>query len=124
MKRGKKFTVFVDGVDLMYEIGEHGDYNKIFSSLEGMKKNSPCYKECGVGQCTLTFNKWVVKQDMGSKFKKGSAYSMKDWENNKDRIRLEGAERHLEYLEKLIEKQRSKVIELKVNMKGKKNVIK
>jgi len=49
-----------------------------------------------------------------------TTYSAEDLKNNADILRLESAQKHLEYLEEKVAKQKHKVIELKVKLREKK----
>jgi hypothetical protein len=115
----KKVTVFMDGVDWDYEVGEASDGNRVYPDLESIKKYNKCWEGCGVVECKLVFKKWVVESDWGKMMKTSKGYTQKELKENRDLIRLEGAERHLKQLEQLVDNQKHKVVSLKANLKKK-----
>lgn len=56
-------TVYVCGVDWQCEIGEASDGNKIYPSPQNLKKYGHGNSGCGIVECTISFNRWVEKQD-------------------------------------------------------------
>ena len=119
-KKNKKVTVFLDGVDFQYEIGEAPYGNTVYPDVESLKENNRCWEGCGIVECELVFKKWVFEQDWKRMSKDSVNYTAKELETNVDILRLESAKKHLEYLEELVCKQKQKVINLKVDLKGKK----
>ena len=117
----KKVKVFIDGIDWQYEIGEAADGNKVYPDVDCLKAENRCWEGCGIVECELIFKKWVVEHDWNKMAKGSKSYSVDELKNNSDLIRLESAQKHLEYLEDKVSKQKHKVIEMKANLKkGKK----
>ena len=115
----KKVTVFLDGVDFQHEIGEAPDGNTVYPDVDSLKENNRCWEGCGIVECELVFKKWVVENDWKVMSKGSKTYTAKELENDPDRIRLESARKHLEYLEKKVDKQLQKVVNLTINLKEK-----
>lgn len=64
----KKITVYVDGTDWLWEVGEASDGNKVFPSIEALKEYSKCWKGCGIVKCDLVIKDWVVLPDNEERF--------------------------------------------------------
>lgn len=116
----KKIIVYVDGVDWQHEIGEASDGNKVYPSINCLKKYSRCWDGCGIVECELVLKKWVVEHNWNKMAKSSKIYTAKELEENYDILRHESAQKHLEYLEELVSKQKHRVIDLKVNLKKRK----
>jgi hypothetical protein len=80
----------------------------------------PSWDGCGIVECELVFKKWVSEHDWKKMSRDSTTYSAEDLKNNADILRLESAQKHLEYLEEKVAKQKHKVIELKVKLREKK----
>lgn len=119
MKKKKKVehVVYLDGTDFKYEIGHASDGNKVYPSLDCLKKYSPCWEECGVVECKLTLEEWVVPENWELSMKNSVSCSVEDLEKKHDIIQLEAGKKHLAYLEELVKKAKNKVsiFEKKVN---------
>jgi hypothetical protein len=118
--KAKKVTVYLDGIDWQYEVGEAIDGNKVYPDVNSLKKYNRCWDGCGIVECELVFKKWVVEHNFKRMSKDSTSYSAEELETNRNILRLESAKKHLEYLEELVCKQKQKVINLKVDLKGKK----
>lgn len=57
----KKIKVFTCGVDYQYELGE--TICITYASIESLKKNCTCWKECGIVELEVTLVKWVEPQN-------------------------------------------------------------
>jgi hypothetical protein len=119
MEKNKKVKVYMDGVDYMYEVGHASDGNKVYPDTESLREHNRCWEGCGIVECELVFKKWVVKHDWERMAGDSINFSAEELKNNADILRLESAQKHLEWLEKQVSKQKHKVIELKVNLKKK-----
>lgn len=62
MKKPSKIG-YIFGVDFQYHIGEDLSPTKIFSSAEILKKETKCWKQCGIVKIEVTEIEWVEKQD-------------------------------------------------------------
>lgn len=63
---GKQVKLYACGVDWQHEIGEASDINgniPLYYSIEKLKKERPCTKQCGVVEVNLSLSKWVECQD-------------------------------------------------------------
>jgi hypothetical protein len=94
--------------------------NVIYPSLEDLKENNPCWETCGVVKCKVTLEEWVLPQEI-HRFGVRESITVEELEKNPDLIRLKAAEGRLEYLEKLVNKQKHKVVNLKANLKKEEN---
>lgn len=56
-------TVYLDGVDWQYEVGEAYGGNLVHPSLKDTEESHPCVQQCGVVECDLVFNRWVKPQN-------------------------------------------------------------
>lgn len=65
-KRNSK-TSFVCGVDFQHEIGEGPNDIKLYSSLEVLKKQRTCWRECGIVELDIKIKRWVEPQNIGVK---------------------------------------------------------
>jgi len=119
-KKSKKVTVYLDGVDFMHEVGYSADGNNIYPSVDCLKKYNRCWEGCGIVECELVFKKWVVEHNWKKMSKNSKTYTAKELEENSDILRLESAQKHLEWLEDKVSKQKHKVIDLKASLKRKK----
>jgi hypothetical protein len=60
-------TLYTCGVDWQHEIGEASDLEgsmPFYSSIELLKKNRPCWKECGIIELKVNLAGWVVEQNL------------------------------------------------------------
>jgi hypothetical protein len=114
MKKPPKFTVFVDGVDYQHELGEVIDGTKVYGTIEDLKERNKCWKSCGIVKLEITFKKWVEKQDLFSDIDKVVSMKAEDYTSE---MRLNHKQKHLEYLEDLVEKQKLVISKLKLKMK-------
>lgn len=65
MKRKKvSKKSYVCGVDWQHEIGEGPNDIKLYSSLEVLKKERTCWKECGIVELEISVKKWVEPQNL------------------------------------------------------------
>lgn len=66
MKRKKVISKrsYVCGVDFQHEIGDGANDVKLYSSLEVLKKERTCWKECGIVELDIRVKKWVEPQDL------------------------------------------------------------
>jgi hypothetical protein len=64
MKNNVQYA-YMCGIDWQEEIGH--DYCKIFASVEDLKKEKPCWKECGIVKVAINLNSWVIEQDLYKK---------------------------------------------------------
>lgn len=55
---------YVCGVDWQHEIGEGPNDVKLYSSLEVLKKERTCWKECGIVELDIRVKRWVEPQDL------------------------------------------------------------
>lgn len=118
-KKPKKVTVFLDGVDWQHEIGEASDGNKVYPGVDSLKEHNRCWDGCGIVECEIVFKKWVLEHDWKRMARDSTTYSAEDLKKNSDILRLESAQKRLEWLEKQVSAQKHKVIEMKVNLKKK-----
>lgn len=58
-----KKKAYVCGVDWQHEIGEVNDV-KLYSSIEVLKEERTCWKECGIVELELSLVGWVEPQDL------------------------------------------------------------
>jgi len=114
----KKETVYLDGTDWLYEVGAAADGNSIYPDVESLKKYNGHWEGCGIVECEIVFKKWVIESDWGKV--KSVSYTAKEIKNNAEMQKLDCAEKHLEYLEARVAKQKHKVVELKANLKKEK----
>lgn len=65
----KTYTMYIDGVDWQYELGEASDGTKLYPSLSCIKKHTKCWDQCGIVEVKVTFRrpKWVVRQNLFEK---------------------------------------------------------
>jgi hypothetical protein len=59
--------LYACGVDWQHEIGEAPDLDgkqPLYSSIEALKKKSPCWESCGIVEVHLSEGPWHVKQDL------------------------------------------------------------
>lgn len=115
----EKFKVFIDGVDYQHEIGQTSDGNKVYSDIDSLKEHNRCWEGCGIVECELVFKKWVLEQNWKEMTKNTRIYSVKEIKDNKEVLLIEHAEKHLQWLEDKVSKQKHKVVELKANLKKK-----
>ncbi len=115
----KKVTVYLDGVDWQHEIGCASDGNSVYPDTVSLKENNRCWAGCGIVECDIVFKKWVVEHDWDRMSKDSKTYTAKELKENSDILRLESAQKHLEYLEEKVSKQKHKVIDLKTSLKKK-----
>jgi hypothetical protein len=118
--KNNEIVVYMDGVDFMYEAGHAPDGNKIYPGVKSLKQYNRCWEGCGIVKCHLVFDEWVVEHDFKKMAKSSKTYTAKEIKENSDIMRLESAQKYLEHLEQLVENQKHKVIDLKVNLKPKK----
>jgi hypothetical protein len=55
------------GVDWQHELGEASDLEgrmPLYSSIEELKENQKCWKECGIVKIKLTIDSWVEEQQL------------------------------------------------------------
>jgi hypothetical protein len=130
-KKPREVEVYLCGIDYQHEIGEASDGNTVYPGVNSLKENHICWEGCGIVKCKIVFDSWVVEQEWKKMYSKSSkAYTKEDFENNRDIIRFESAQKRLKWLEKQVIVQKKKVKEYKkladksVKTKGKKNVIK
>jgi hypothetical protein len=64
MKKEISKKSYVCGVDWQHEIGEGPNDIKLYSSLEILKKERTCWKECGIVELDIRVKKWVEPQDL------------------------------------------------------------
>lgn len=50
-------TGYMCMIDWDYELGNAPDGNKIYPSIEALKKEHSCWEECGIVEVTVSFNK-------------------------------------------------------------------
>ena len=115
----KKVVVYLDGVDWQHEVGCAPDGNSVYPDVHSLKENNRCWEGCGVVECELVFKKWILEQDWDRMSKSSKTYTAQELKENSDILRLESAQKYLEYLEEKVSKQKHRVIELKVNLKKK-----
>src|SRR5208283_2502349 len=113
--RTKKLLVYMDGVDWQHEIGEAPDGNKVYPDVESLKEHNRCWDGCGIVECEIIFKKWAVEHNWKKMTGDSKTYSVEDLKNNADILRLESAQKRLEWLEDKVSKQKHKVIEMKAN---------
>lgn len=118
--KNNDIIVYLDGVDWQYEIGSCSDGNTVYPSIRSLKEKTPCYKGCGIVECSISFRKWILKQDFTEMFKNAESYTPEFLEKNSDIIHLESSKKHLEFLEKLVLQQKNKIKNLKLNLRNKK----
>jgi hypothetical protein len=117
----KKVTVYLDGVDWMYEVGEAADGNKVYPDVSSLKKYNRCWEGCGIVECELVLKKWILEHDFKKMASETVSCTVKDLMDNAELILLESAKKHLEWLEEKVTTQKSKISELKKKLKkGKK----
>jgi hypothetical protein len=54
---------YMCGVDFQHELGEASDGNIIYPSVNNLKQNKPCWKECGIVKVKITLEEWIEEQD-------------------------------------------------------------
>ena len=115
----KKVTVFVDGMDWMYEVGSAADGNTIYPDVDCLKKYNRCWDGCGIVECELVFKKWALEHDWKRMAVESVTYTAEDLKNNADIMQLESAQKRLEWLEGKVSKEKHRIVEMKVNLKKK-----
>lgn len=55
--------VYIDLVDWQHELGHASDGNKVFPSIEDLKKHRSCWKQCGIAEIEVTFRAIVEPQN-------------------------------------------------------------
>jgi len=69
--------VYACGVDFQHELGEVSDYTKVYSSPEDLKRQAPCWEECGIVELEVKLSKWIEPQDLFKNVKKKVAKKTK-----------------------------------------------
>lgn len=63
----KPMTVYVCGVFWQHEFQNWGSFSsggeEIFLSVEDLKANKTCWKQCGIIEIEMQPKRWVVEQD-------------------------------------------------------------
>jgi hypothetical protein len=107
--------VYIDGVDFRYELGESGGGNKVYASVEDLKRYSPCWKECGIVKCKVVLEEWAVEEDRELATK--NSVSAEEFDKNHDLYFLESCKRHLKNLEEDIKKRKKRIKMLEKKIK-------
>jgi hypothetical protein len=102
-------VVYIDATDFKYELEHAAGGNTVYPSLEDLKKNNRCWNECGVVKCKIVLEEWIIKEDWEETLKNAVQCSVDDIKNGEDQLRLEGAKRHLSYLEEKVEQQKNRI---------------
>lgn len=118
--QNKKVTVYVDGIDWMYEVGHAADGNKVYPDINCLKKYNRCWEGCGIVKCELIFKEWTLEHNWKKMAENSKTYTAKQLKEDSDILRLEAAEKRLEWLEELLCEQKHRVIDLKATVKNKK----
>ena len=54
---------FMCGVDWQHELGAAAGGNRIFATVEDLKRCYPCVEECGIVEVGVRLKRWVLEQD-------------------------------------------------------------
>jgi len=52
------------GVDFKYELGEAAGGNTIYPSIADLKRNKPCWLECGIVRVSVVLDKWEEPSEL------------------------------------------------------------
>lgn len=66
VKRPPYKVLYSCGTDFQHDIGEALDYEgsqRLYSSIESLKKRSKCWKQCGIVKLKLSLMEWIEDQD-------------------------------------------------------------
>lgn len=64
---------YMDKVDFDYELGEAIDGNKVFPSLEALKKYKPCTRSCGIVKVEVRLKEVIQDTDFSENIRKAIA---------------------------------------------------
>lgn len=57
--------LFMDGVDFDDELGHASGGNRVYPSVDDLKKNSKCWQGCGIVEVEVRLVRWVEEQNLG-----------------------------------------------------------
>lgn len=73
LKKKRKISVFVCGVDFQHELGYASDI-VVYPSVESFKKNRTCWEQCGIVELEVTLKRWVEPQNFEPTFTEDMKY--------------------------------------------------
>ena len=56
--------VYICGVDWQHELGEVPDFTKVYSSVDDLKNQRTCWKQCGIVKIKVELVEWVIEQNL------------------------------------------------------------
>jgi hypothetical protein len=60
---GNEIIGYMDGVDWQHELGNAAGGNRVYGSVEDLKKHSKCWPQCGIVEVEVRLVRWVADQD-------------------------------------------------------------
>lgn len=63
MKSTKTKKSYICGVDWQHEVEECNDV-KLYSTVNALKKDRKCWKECGIVELEIKVKKWIEPQNL------------------------------------------------------------
>lgn len=67
----RKVIGYMDKVDFDCELGQAIDGNKVFPSIEALKKFKPCVKQCGIVEVEVRLREVIQHTDFSNSIRKG-----------------------------------------------------
>jgi hypothetical protein len=64
MKENETIIVYMDLIAMKYEIGYASDGNKVYPSIEDLKRQTSCWPSCGIAEVEITFKRIVEPQNL------------------------------------------------------------
>lgn len=114
--KNKEIEVYLDKIDWDHEVGEAPDGNRIYPSVVDLKREQTCVVNgcCGIVKCKISLVEIIEESD----FSKGRTYNSDELKKDFRKLQLEASYHRLEYLEKLVAKQKNKIKKLKGDING------
>lgn len=56
--------VYMCGIDWQHELGQALGGNRVYASVEDLKQNRTCWKECGIVEVEVKLSKWIENQNL------------------------------------------------------------
>lgn len=104
--------VYMDKVDFDYELGEALGGNRVYPSIEDLKKHHSCVKSCGIVKVKISLEEVIQESDFKSNIEK--AKSRHQMNTKEEKIKL------LNRYQKLVDKTQKEIDDLK-ELKNAKN---